>query len=64
MVAHPRTLPIHSISGINFVASEFARTRTPSVASMSLGGGVSNALDNAIVRVSSLAYIKPFAHPP
>jgi len=39
------------ISGLNFVASEFKRTRTPSVASLSLGGGVSNAVDNAVLQL-------------
>ena len=43
--------PIHSISGLNFVATEFQRTKSPSVASLSLGGGTSNAVDNAVVRV-------------
>ena len=52
MVAHPLTLHFHSISGVNFVASEFQRTKTPTVASLSLGGGVSNALDAAILQVS------------
>ena len=42
---------IHSISGLNFVATEFQRTKSPSVASLSLGGGTSNAVDNAVVRV-------------
>ena len=41
--------PIHSISGLNFVATEFQRTKSPSVASLSLGGGTSNAVDNAVV---------------
>ncbi|KAF9647222.1 serine protease [Thelephora ganbajun] len=39
------------ISGLNFVASEFKRTGTPTVASLSLGGGISNAVDNAVVRL-------------
>lgn len=56
-------LSIHSISGVNFVATEFQRTKTPSVASMSLGGGVSNALDSAIVRVSPTTCITPFTRP-
>jgi len=64
MVAHLWILPsFHSISGVNFVATEFQRTKTPSVASLSLGGGVSNALDSAIVRVSPVNCIKPFARP-
>jgi len=63
MVAHLRMLPVHSISGVNFVATEFQRTKTPTVASMSLGGGVSNALDRAIVQVSLTTCIKPFTRP-
>ena len=47
-----RVLPIRSISGLNFVVSEFQRIGTPTVASLSLGGGISNAVDSAILRVS------------
>jgi hypothetical protein len=43
---------VQSISGLDFVAKDFNRTRTPSVASMSLGGGLSTALDSAVTRVS------------
>jgi len=37
------------IAGVNWVATEARRTGKPSVASMSLGGGVSPALDSAVV---------------
>jgi len=53
----------HSISGLNFVASEFKRIGTPSVASLSLGGGASDAIDKAVVNVKPPALIKPFVHP-
>jgi cerevisin len=39
------------ISGLNFVATDFKRTGSPTVASLSLGGGISNAVDNAIVQL-------------
>lgn len=39
------------ISGLNFVATEFQRTGTPTVASLSLGGSVSNAVDSAVLRL-------------
>jgi subtilisin family serine protease len=55
--------PIHSISGLNFVASEFQRTGTPTVASLSLGGGTSNAVDSAVVRVRLTIWVKPFIRP-
>ena len=51
---------IHSISGLDFVASEFERTKTPAVASLSLGGGASNAVDNAVVQVRLVIWTKPF----
>ena len=54
---------IHSISGLNFVASEFQRTKTPSVASLSLGGGASNAVDNAVLQVRHMTWIKPLIRP-
>lgn len=41
------------ISGLNFVAAEFLRTGAPTVASLSLGGGVSNAVDTAVLRLST-----------
>jgi hypothetical protein len=46
-----QTYLIRSISGLNFVAADFNRNGTPSVASMSLGGGISDALDSSVVRV-------------
>ena len=52
MDADVQALHVHSISGVNFVATEFQLTGTPTVASLSLGGGVSDALDNALVQVS------------
>ncbi|KAF9791980.1 serine protease [Thelephora terrestris] len=39
------------ISGLNFVATDFQRTGTPTVASLSLGGGASNAVDTAVIRL-------------
>jgi subtilisin family serine protease len=36
------------ISGINYVASQYKSTKRPSVANMSLGGGKSTALNNAV----------------
>jgi hypothetical protein len=50
--ADARVFLIRSISGLNFVATDFKRTGSPTVASLSLGGGISNAVDNAIVQVS------------
>ena len=37
-----------SIAGLNFVARQAAETGRPTIASMSLGGGASRALDNAV----------------
>jgi len=36
------------IAGVNFVATEFGKTKRPSVANLSLGGGKSTALEQAI----------------
>ena len=43
----------YSIAGVLWVAEEARRTGKPSVASMSLGGGPSDALDKAVVTVCS-----------
>ena len=40
-----------SISGLNFVAVQARVTGRPTVASLSLGGGISTALDNAVIAV-------------
>jgi len=40
-----------SIAGINWVAQEARRTGRPTVASINVGGGVSNATDAAVVAV-------------
>lgn len=40
-----------SISGLNYVATAVAGSSRPSVASLSLGGGISTALDNAATSV-------------
>ena len=40
-----------SISGLNYVATAVAGSSRPSVASLSLGGSISAALDNAATSV-------------
>lgn len=55
MGADPWASLVHSISGLNFVFADFNRTGTPSVASMSLGGGISNALDSSVQIVGLIA---------
>ena len=42
-----------SVAGLNYVARQAAQFGRPTIASMSLGGGASRALDNAVVAVSS-----------
>lgn len=44
-----------SVSGMNFVAQSAAASRRPSVGSMSLGGGASTTLDNAVASVSRVS---------
>lgn len=41
------------VSGLNFVLSQARSSGRPTVASMSLGGGVSTALDNAVASLTS-----------
>ena len=43
--------PNCSIAGVLWVIEEAGRTGKPSVASMSLGGGPSDALDKAVLKV-------------
>ena len=42
-----------SVAGLNYVVRQAAQSGRPTIASMSLGGGASRALDNAVVAVSS-----------
>ena len=42
-----------SISGMDFVKEEASKSRKPTVASLSLGGGANNALDDAVRSVRS-----------
>ncbi|KAG6908317.1 hypothetical protein DXG01_005293 [Tephrocybe rancida] len=44
-----KVLDDSGISGLNFVASSAASSGRPSIASLSLGGGASSSLDNALV---------------
>ena len=41
------------VSGLNFVLSQARSSGRPTIASMSLGGGVSTALDNAVASLTS-----------
>lgn len=45
-----------SVSGLNFVINRHASTGRPSIVSMSLGGGASSSLDNAVASVSTISY--------
>ena len=50
-----------SIRGLEYVKSSAEETKRPSVASMSLGGGASTALDKAVQKVGLARHIPTYS---
>ncbi|KAG6816026.1 hypothetical protein H0H87_009272 [Tephrocybe sp. NHM501043] len=51
------------ISGLNFVRDSALASRRPSIASMSLGGGISTALDSAVASRGTTTLTPTMFHP-
>lgn len=55
LLFHSFTFLFLSISGLNFVINSARASGRPSIVSMSLGGGASTSLDNAVASVRRIS---------